>query len=102
MAEALAALGRPAEAAPIWSEIVREDPINVRGWIGLAQAQRGLGQIDSAVNALETAASLLDRRSPERELLVRESLAILPHRPTRFTRLIDLARQSIHGRLDLR
>ncbi|WP_435018012.1 protein kinase domain-containing protein [Tundrisphaera sp. TA3] len=93
MARALAALGRHAEAADLWSALVEADPFDARAALGLAAARRSLGQWERAVVALESAASTVEPGSP---LLGRVALgyaACLPARPGRVGRVLALVRR---------
>jgi predicted Zn-dependent protease len=95
LAQGLARLGRHTEAVEVWAVLVRDQPHDVRGWIGLARSRRALGEYDLALVAIEEASGWVDDRSPLLGRVALEYAACTMARPSRMTRLIDLGRRGL-------
>ncbi len=98
MAEALDRLGRPDEAAELWTRLLDGDPTDARSHLGLAVARRHLGQWDRSLASLEDASAAIDPRSPLIGEVALAYAACLPARPDRLPRVVALARRWAGGR----
>ena len=95
MAKAFAALGRHAEAAALWSEIVDANPHDIQAHLGLAHAHRRLGEWDRSMAGLEEAAALAQPGAPHSRQVALAYAACLYARPDRLPRVATLVRRLV-------
>ena len=95
MAKAFAALGRHAEAAALWSEIIDANPHDIQAHLGLAHAHRRLGEWDRSMASLEEAAALAQPSVAHSRQVALAYAACLSARPDRLPRVATLVRRLV-------